>query len=618
MSSLDAQSEVSAEEAAPPLDDDRTDLLTEVAIPLSVMGLLSSFLYYLLELRSVFWGSESDAMLRWVCFFFLMGTIGVTRLRTRYGDQVIAAPYMIGLAAAIGVFVWVFTQRSGPVVRTGLPAMLDLLFTYAVVAVIWYAASRLTRECTAEETRQEAAEHGMLEGMVERGKTEGAQPEDRRSIRHPGWLVMYFSLAALVVFALGERAMTTEAGGATGFAFTCMAVYAFFALLLLALTTLSSIRMYVRRKRLTLSRAVSPLWITLALLTVAGIVLLATKLPRAESREPLRRIAEVIPSRLRDREADRTMPSPIEGTAQGRETTDRDQEGDQEEQPRPEGTPAGQEGPTEAADAGPESTGAAGSEPEQGETSSQGREGEGAAGAQAEGEGGQQGQGEGEGPEGEGRGEGGAQEQPSSAGQTSARQPPSPLGGWSWLWLLLLLLLAVLGYLIYRYRKQIKAWFERLTGWKLRWPNWLESMRLGLLGLLARIAGWLGLRRLAALLSAGRRGLPAEVFVDPFRDRSLADKSPAEKVKHVYRALLAYADLLGCGRLPEQTPFEYLRQLPRPLSPIAKEANQLTYCYVQARYTPEEITQEQVAAVRGIWTTLQEHIDTALAQRQGA
>jgi len=622
MSWPDAPSEAEAEESAAELAlaSTRTDLLTEAAIPLSVMGLLGSFLYYLLELRSVFWGSEGDALLRWVCFFFLLGTIGITRLRTRYGDQVVAAPYVVALAAVTGLFVWVFTQRSGPVVRTGLPAALDLLFTYAVVAVIWYGASRLTRECTAEETREEAAEHGMLERLLERGKGEAAAgPDDRTRVRHPGWLVVWFSLAALVVFALGERAMTTEAGGATAFAFKCMAVFFFFGLLLLALTTLSSIRMYVRRKRLTLSRAVSPLWIMLSLLLVSGIVLLSAKLPRTESQEALRRIAEIIPSRLWDRKAQRTMPSPVQGTAAARETAQPERKGEKEPQPRREGAPAGRPGAGEAAGTGRASTGMAGQHPQQGETPSEGLEGKGQAGTQAKGAGQQEGKKEGQGSEGKGRGQGGSKEQASSTGQTSTRLPPNPRGGWGWWWLLLLLLLlALLGYMIYRNRKKIKAWFEGLTGWKLRWPKWLEGFRLGLLAVLARILRWLGLRRLAALFAAGIRGLPTEVLVDPFRDRSLADKSPSEKVKHVYRTLLAYADLLGCGREPQQTPFEYLKNLPRQLSPIAKEANQLTYCYVQARYTPQEITLDQVSVVQSIWQTLQAHIDAALAQRPRA
>ncbi|MFQ5808141.1 MAG: DUF4129 domain-containing protein, partial [Armatimonadota bacterium] len=144
------------------------------------------------------------------------------------------------------------------------------------------------------------------------------------------------------------------------------------------------------------------------------------------------------------------------------------------------------------------------------------------------------------------------------------------------------------------------------------------AMLQRLQALLARILYLLRLRRLGGTVAADAQGIERETLADPFSDRSLAGRSPADKVKHVYRAMLAYAELLGCPRAPEQTPLEYLRDLPTQMAPIRQEAGTLTQYFVQASYTPQDITDEQVDSLKGIWTRLQGRIDAALAQEEAS
>jgi len=179
---------------------------------------------------------------------------------------------------------------------------------------------------------------------------------------------------------------------------------------------------------------------------------------------------------------------------------------------------------------------------------------------------------------------------------------------------ILLVLLAL--YILYRVGRAIIAWLRRATGWQIRMPPVLVALLQRLRALLARLLYLLRLRRLGGAVAAEAQGIDRGTLADPFSDRSLADKSPADKVKHVYRAMLAYAQLRGCPRAPEQTPLEYMRALPAELSPIRKEARALTGYFVQASYTPQDITDEQVESLRGIWATLQHRIDAALAQEE--
>ena len=55
------------------------DWLTEFAIPLCIIGLLSSFLYYLLEVRRAL-GAPVNA-LHWVGFWFVLAVVGWLRQR---------------------------------------------------------------------------------------------------------------------------------------------------------------------------------------------------------------------------------------------------------------------------------------------------------------------------------------------------------------------------------------------------------------------------------------------------------------------------------------------------------------------------------------------------------
>ncbi len=559
------------------------DWITEFAIPIGVIGLLSSFLYYLIELRALTGGTAAGA-LKWVCFFFLLGTVFVTRVRTKYGESAIAAPYIIGLAAAIGLFIWQFTMWSGSLTgqRMGGGRLIDLLFNYAIVGLIWYAAGRLTRECTAEETTERAGEEGLLSEITAGRERQRARPiGDRQAPKHPGWLVMWFSLVAVAIFALGQRAMIAVRGESTPFAFKCLAAYMFFALALLALTSLSALRMQVRRRKIGLSASVAPAWIWLSAMAICAILAVASFLPRRDTGakvEPGSRIASV-PGEAEGEGLD----APVEGQ---RPLEEQDRAGE-----------GGEEGAAGGAQAGTKGAGE--------------REGEGAGRQQG-------GVGEGAGGAGEAGGAAGSTGEGAGMGEGAGEQPPAPRRDWLWLLkLVIAILLALLAlYVLYRLARAFIAWLRKTTGWKLRMPPIVAAVLQRLQALLARLLYLLRLRRLGGVVAAEAQGIDRQTLADPFSDRSLTGKSSAEKVKHVYRAMLAYAELLECPRAPEQTPLEYLRKLPASLAPISKEAHTLTLYFVQASYSPKDITDAQVHSLRGIWARLQARIDSALAQER--
>jgi hypothetical protein len=664
-----APEDTPATEPPPPLHPP-FDWLTEVLIPAAVFGLLASFFYYLIDLRGAV-GDRGVSGLRWVCFWFLLGTILTTRMRSRYGAHILALPYMLGLALAMILFVFHVTMYSGSFVgSTGtLNQIAALVFNYALVGVIWWIAGVVTRACTAEENFREMTEQGLLSSA--RRRRRAGKPERGQRPRHPGWVLMWTSVAALVVFALGQQLVGSSADAHRRHAFLCMASYSFFALVLLALTSLSSLRMSARQRRIRVATSITPVWTFVSVTMVAAILALAALLPRVHALDRVR--GRVV----RNFEGWRKPPetpwnnAPAWGLrtpradSGGHHRSDQDEgassgaEGNQagehaktgrDENPRPTGGPGGEK-------AGKES--AAGSGKKGGEVSGEAG-GSGGGGSGAEGVSGEKGSEQsGQQQKGQQSGQAKEEERPSESGgaanqgrgedetKTAAsgagtgQQPSRPSGTghkgstgaidllkalllWLLIMLLLLLLLLLLAYLIYRVIKNRKN-LPSFRGWlRSLWEAAMEGLRdtwarvaaafAAALAFLSRLFGW---RPRRAKLN--EEGLPVDPFADIFADRELAESlTPAQVVRHVYAAFQAFADLIGYPRGDNQTPYEFNRALPAYIGGMPRhDAEDLTGLYVRAAYSPQQVGADEVDSVRGIWQHMQEPIDQALANRHG-
>ncbi len=565
-----------AQEAEPYRPPPDFDWLTEVAIPIGIFGLLGSLLYYLIELRAGLAGEGAVGPLRWVVFWFLLATIGIARIRTKYGGAAVAGYYSALLAGAVGMFIWVYTGRSGGLlgaVNEGGRG-LALLFNWSVVALVWWAAHVVTREATLEENVEVQLEGGVWSLLTEKWQRPGRQepPEDvdhaQVRPRHPGRMVLWLSLAALVLFAIGQRVLG-DTGSHARTAFWCMSLYVLFALALLALTNLSALRMSVRRRGISLSPAVTPAWIVASSLIVLAIVIFSALLPRTRiTGEIGQRIAQ-LPQWI----ADARRPGLEKGPAQGL--------GPEGEQP------------------GGEEQGAA--EGEEGEEKGAGDEdenGEGAGQRKAPGPfGGWEVPGEAEG-EGSGEGEGGAGEE---RAQPSERPPPE-LSGLARLLLWLLLAAAGVAILIFviAHRRRISQGLRELA----RVPRYLAAV---LARFVARIRAWLA--RLGSGARIGPENLPDDPFVNIF-DRGLADGlAPAQVIAYVYRAFQTYTAHRGYEREADQTALEFLRSLPEHVLLPERAAERLTRAYVLATYSPREVTQVQVGGALDTWRLMKQYME---------
>ncbi len=556
------------------------DWLTEVAIPLGIFGLLGCFLYYLIDLRAAL-GGEFSAGLRWVCFWFLLAAILITRIRTKYGNAAVALPYIIALALATAIFVGHFTFAAGAIAGavTSWGSIASLLFNYSLVGLLWWAAHRVTRDCTLEENVQFATGQGFLSG------TTGRRGKKGQAASHPGRIILYVTAAAVLTFGLGHRALGDQGRYATN-AFWCMGGYVFFALFLLAATNLSAIRMDVRKRRIGLSRRLTPSWVGSTLALALLIVTAAAFIPRPSG-------AEGKPLEFWRRAAWQKDWSG--GWQRGPAGGTRNPPSDRTTAPGRDPDTQGEGLPTEDG-----TEGSAGTSGRQGSGDEAGGGGGGAAGQAGSGGGGGSGE-QGESGQGGGAGSTGASEGKSQS-QVSGQAPK-----FSWWWLLLLLLLLLLlAYLIYRYRKQIAAFFRAV--WARCQAAWAAVLAF--------------FDRLKRLLGLGPReedefaDLPDDPFADLWERRDLgAGMTPAQIVRHVYRAFLGYCSLRGVPRPSHLTEFEFLRTLPSRIGVEPEDQQSLTNVYVFATYSPNQVGMEMVDQVHGIWGRLRPAIDEALAMR---
>jgi len=555
------------------------DWLTEVAIPICVFGLLGSLLYYLIEVRATLAGQYSVGPLRWVVFWFLLACIGITRIRTKYGGAAIAGYYTAMLAGAIALFVWVYTGRAGAFYGGANEGghWQALLFNWALVGVVWWAAHAVTREATLEENVRSQLEGGLWTLLAD--EWQYPDPEDREPDedvdqakvrpRHPGRLVLWVSLAALLLFAVGQRTIGGE-GQHARVAFWCMSAYLLFALLLLALTNLSALRMQVRRRGISLAPAVTPAWIVTSAILVVAIVIFSARMPRSPTPAGETRIVQV-PEWLSDAE----RPGVEEGPAEGL--------GPRGDRPGGEEQGAGGEGAED--EAGPGEEDGEGGGGQEGED-----EGVGAAAGTDGAAGGGEGRGEGEGSGGgEGQGESDATPAPPSPRPTWGVDPSRLL-----MWLLLAAAALAVLYLMWVHRRRIAAGFRALgasiaMAWR-RFLAWLSRLGLPVRG------------------GGGPVNLPADPFVDIFGQGLAADLAPSEVVKYVYRAFQVYAARGGHPRAEDQTALEFLRSLPESLKLPDRAVERLTRAYVLATYSPRAVTEAQVRGARETWRIMRERL----------
>jgi len=279
------------------------DYVAVAISPPLIMLLVGSLLWFLL---SVFYHGPFDGRLRWVLFWFVVAIVLIARISMEIGSER-ASIYALALGfASLLVIVKIVHAVFVPAILLG---------------IAWWCANRLTWDCTYLGGEKAAAGEGLL-GAVgwddelpdEENKAEPQRPHEDVSstpvaaddstnswdTRLKNWLnllslsdearrgprgisVVYFSVAALPIFGVGQGIIAAASPEKRAYSFGLLCVYLAAALGLLCTTSFLSIRQYLRSRRLPMPPVTAAAWIGTASVLAVAILLLAILLPKPQA-----------------------------------------------------------------------------------------------------------------------------------------------------------------------------------------------------------------------------------------------------------------------------------------------------------------------------------------------
>ncbi|MDA1053263.1 MAG: DUF4129 domain-containing protein [Planctomycetota bacterium] len=264
--------------------------------PALIMALIGSLVFFLIEL---FYQGQYQARLQYVFALFVFAAVLIGRISIEEGREralvfsvVVAVAVLLVMAKFIkfdGIF-----QRLSWVINTGL-----------VVLILW-CANKLTWDCTVIDEQQDASGEGLLQtvgmdddpshedgGTPEPEGTTGNEIRDQpqrtwwqrlvaaKDKKHaPGVWVVYFSMAALPIFGIGQGFMFGQTEDSRRFVFKLLVVYVAAALGLLLTTSFLGLRRYLRQRRLEMPVQMAGAWLGTGAIMIVALLLFCMILPR--------------------------------------------------------------------------------------------------------------------------------------------------------------------------------------------------------------------------------------------------------------------------------------------------------------------------------------------------
>ena len=270
------------------------DYLTIALSPVLIMGLVGSLAFFLLE---VFYQGDYGLRLRWILFLYVFATVLIGRIAIVEGNER-ATAYGVALAGAVCPVVWVFVD--------------EFVLAWLLLAVVWWCANKLTWDCTLIDEQEDVSGEGLLQAMgldagegaagdnargggVGGGGVGGAARDDgrpgwrrfldrlfgrERKKKTPGAWVIFFSLAALPMFGLGQLLIPAHEEAKRTFAFWMLCDYIACALGLLVTTSFLGLRRYLRQRQIQMPVEMARIWISVGALLILAFLIFGGLLPR--------------------------------------------------------------------------------------------------------------------------------------------------------------------------------------------------------------------------------------------------------------------------------------------------------------------------------------------------
>ena len=619
------------------------DYVAVAVSPALLIGLIASLVYFLIE---VLYSGVYQGRLQWILFFYVFGIVLASRVGMTEGIASRSGLYGLVLSALtwVGLLLYVkFPAESAA-------APLAPFINGGLILLAWWCAYKLTWDCTNIDEEMEVPGEGLLqasglekvqpdprvagaaelEPVEEKPAKKGGELaawwermqryRDRRGKkRTPGVWVVYFSLAALPLFGLGQSLIPPEEEARRRYTFWLLTVYVACGLGLLLTTCFLGLRRYLRQRRLKMPAAMTGTWLTVGGTMAAVLLAAGALLPRPQAEYPLIDLGR---SESGERSASRyAMKGDSPGKGDGRTGSDpkggkdgKDGNGQGEKGGGPgdrgksgsgqsqqkgdggggkqqgdKGSGSDQKGKGDGNQAGREQTSARTKSRDPGQPPDQGKQ------AEREESGGK----EPDKKEGEERSR-------SDARSGSSASPSSTSGIMAGLakflkWVVFGVLGLLVLFFLFRSGLQFLANF---TEWARNLLEWLNNFWANLFG--GRGAGGEGDGKEEA--GSGVRAAPPKpfsVFANPFVTGNAERWTVKALLRYSFEALEAWARERGLGRHPGETPLEFAGRVGGEVPALEAEARRLTLLHARSLYAAGGLPANTAESVRQFWERLE-------------
>ena len=588
------------------------DYMVLAISPILVTCMVASLALFL---SAVFHPSPFASRINLVIICYSVATVGIARISIEDGKDK-AVLYAIPLALVTFIAFSILNPADGPL------SYLAPLVHIGLIAITWWSAHKLTWDSTVIFDHDDSSGQGLLQKVGLDSDTrdpsdresEDAATDDggswferwkvnRKKPHTPGVWVVYYSLAALPLFGLGQTFIQVGNQELRTFCFQLGCIYVGSGLGLLMTTSFLGLRRYLRHRDVEMPPAMANMWLTVGSIMIGVLMVGALILPRPGNGPSLKFLTDAFDSDDYDTSEHAIGNDGFESGPNGNQSSN-----ENSEQGGGEGEPSGESGQGgEQGDGEGEQSGESGQGGEQGDGEGEQSGESGQGGEQGDGEGEQSGESGSGGEQGDGEGEqSGEGEQPGEDGesqteQNSAQEFPSQSTSNSQIlenlgrFLTLLIWIVTGGALLYFLFKNrtslLKAASEMWHGF---W-EWLSNLFSGTPNETVTEAT-------DTCEAIVERPQPFATFSNPFQ--GTLKMSPREVIHYSFQALEAWAYEKGIERRDDQTPNEFTREVALNAQTIGTNIEQLGKLYSQEAYAPNSVASSHLPELQTFWSVL--------------
>lgn len=264
------------------------DYMVMAFSPVLIIAMVQSVCFFLVE---VFYRGAAAGGVRWVLFWFVLAVVLIARIGIEQGD------WQAMLYGVVLAFVtWLYIAMSQP----------NLIFGAALLGILWFTAHMITCNCTLIDDDDDASGQGLLQTVRRLPllfKKSPPQPaltkaaphalpsstsspaKKKRRAQTPGVWLIYYSLAALPIFGLGQTLLPSGDTGARRMSLIYLFCYLAAALGLLVTTSFLGLRRYLRQRYVSMPGNIAFGWVQFGVAVAVAVLLSSLLLPRPGARE---------------------------------------------------------------------------------------------------------------------------------------------------------------------------------------------------------------------------------------------------------------------------------------------------------------------------------------------